>query len=72
MADRFPILAFQDRRGHSRVPSLLFVWSCLSGKVRALPKIGGEVVKIRYYPYFYIEIHAAGLVADATSGNGAA
>lgn len=25
MADRFPILAFQDRRGHSRVPSLLFV-----------------------------------------------
>ena len=32
----------------------------------------GEVVKIRYYPYFYIEIHAAGLVADATSGNGAA
>ena len=41
-------------------------------QVRALPKIGGEVVKIRYYPYFYIEIHAAGLVADATSGNGAA
>ena len=25
MADRFPILAFQDRRGHSRIPSLLFV-----------------------------------------------
>lgn len=54
MADRFPILAFQDRRGHSRVPSLLlFVFKRLYYKHT---KRIGEKKKEKNCPFSFFDV----------------
>ena len=55
MADRFPILAFQDRRGHSRVPSLLFV--CFQkGFITSTPNRIGEKKKEKNCPFSFFDV----------------